>query len=101
MLQRNHSATEDQAWPTALSQNKWGYFECMQKLPFSCQLASKWNKDVVYLPFCLAYMNVKYHSKLQLSAYDLLQLKQIIAFDEQWFNQIFSSTVKYLILEAK
>ena len=101
MLQRNHSATEDQAWPTALSQNKWVYFDCMQKLPFSCQLASQWNKDVVYLPFCLAYMNVKHHSKLQLSAYDVLQLKQIIAFDEQWFNQIFSSIVKYLILEAK
>jgi hypothetical protein len=101
MLQRNHSATEDQAWPTALSQNKWAYFDCMQKLPFSCQLASQWNKDVVYLPFCLAYMNVKHHSKLQLSAYDVLQLKQIIAFDEQWFNQIFSSIVKYLILEAK
>lgn len=101
MLQRNHSATEDQAWPTALSQNKWAYFDCMQKLPFSCQLASQWNKDVVYLPFCLAYMNVKHHSKLQLSAYDILQLKQIIAFDEQWFNQIFSSIVKYLILEVK
>lgn len=101
MLQRNHSGTEDQAWPTALSQNKWVYFDCMQKLPFSCQLASQWNKDAVYLPFCLAYMNVKHHSKLQLSAYDILQLKQIIAFDEQWFNQIFSSIVKYLILEAK
>ena len=101
MLQRNHSATEDQAWPTALSQNKWTYFDCMQKLPFSCQLASQWNKDVVYLPFCLAYMNVKHHSQLQLSAYDILQIKQTIAFDEQWFNQIFSSIVKYLILEAK
>lgn len=101
MLQRNHSATEDQVWPTALSQNKWVYFDCMQKLPFSCQLASQWNKDAVYLPFCLAYMNVKHHSKLQLSAYDILQLKQIISFDEQWFNQIFSSIVKYLILEAK
>ncbi|WP_257233350.1 STY4851/ECs_5259 family protein [Acinetobacter sp. YH12054] len=101
MLQRNHSATEDQAWPTALSQNKWTYFDCMQKLPFSCQLASQWNKDVVYLPFCLAYMNVKNHSELKLSAYDILQIKQTIAFDEQWFNQIFSSIVKYLILEAK
>ena len=101
MLQRNHSTTEDQAWPTALSQNRWVYFDCMQKLPFSCQLASQWNKDVVYLPFCLAYMNVKHHSKLQLSPYDILQLKQIIVFDEQWFNKIFSSIVKYLILEAK
>ncbi|MCZ3127983.1 STY4851/ECs_5259 family protein [Acinetobacter baumannii] len=101
MLQRNHSATEDQEWPTAFSQNRWIYFDCMKKLPFSCQLASQWNKDVVYLPFCLAYMNVKHHSQLQLSAYDILQIKQTIAFDEQWFNQIFSSIVKYLILEAK
>lgn len=101
MLQRNHSATEEQEWPTALSQNKWIYFNCMQKLPFSSQLASQWNKDVVYLPFCLAYMNVKHQSQFQLSAYEVLQLKQTVAFDEQWFNQIFSSVVKYLILQAK
>ncbi|NKG39070.1 hypothetical protein CAI22_15395 [Acinetobacter johnsonii] len=101
MLQRNHSATEEQEWPTALSQNKWIYFDCMQRLPFSSQLASQWNKDVVYLPFCLAYMNVKHQSQFHLSAYEILQLKQTVAFDEQWFNQIFSSVVKYLILEAK
>lgn len=101
MLQRNHSATEDQEWPNALSQNRWIYFDCMQKLPFNTKLASQWNKDVVYLPFCLAYMNVKHQSQLQMSANALLQLKQTIAFDEQWFNQIFSSVVKYLILEAK
>lgn len=101
MLQRNHSATEDQEWPNALSQNRWIYFDCMQKLPFNTKLASQWNKDVVYLPFCLAYMNVKHQSQLEMSANALLQLKQTIAFDEQWFNQIFSSVVKYLILEAK
>ncbi|TCM67539.1 hypothetical protein EC844_10853 [Acinetobacter calcoaceticus] len=100
MLQRNHSATEDQEWPNALSQNRWIYFDCMQKLPFNAQLASQWNKDVVYLPFCLAYMNVMQKSKFQLSAYEVLQLKQTVAFDEHWFNQIFSSVVKYLILEA-
>lgn len=101
LLQRNHSATEDQEWPNALSQNKWRYFDCMQKLPFTAQLASQWNKDVVFLPFCLAYMNVEHQSKFQLSAYEALQIKQTIAFDEQWFNEIFSSVVKYLILEAK
>ncbi len=73
----------------------------MKKLPFNAQLASQWNKDVVYLPFCLAYMNVKHQSKFQLSAYEVLQLKQTVAFDEQWFNQIYNSVVKYLILEAK
>ena len=46
-------------------------------------------------------MNVKHQSQLEMSANALLQLKQTIAFDEQWFNQIFSSVVKYLILEAK
>lgn len=101
MLQRNHSATEDQEWPTAFSQNRWIYFDCMKKLPFNAQLASQWNKDVVYLPFCLAYMNVKHQSKFQLNAYEVLQLKQTVAFDEQWFNQIYNSVVKYLILEAK
>lgn len=101
MLQRNHSATEDQEWPNALSKNSWIYFDCMKKLPFNTQLASQWNKDVVYLPFCLAYMNVKHQSKFQLSSYEVLQLKQTIAFDEQWFNQIFSSVIKYLILEAE
>lgn len=101
LLQRNHSATEDQEWPNALSQNRWIYFDCMKKLPFNAQLASQWNKDVVYLPFCLAYMNVKHQSKFQLSAYEVLQLKQTVAFDEQWFNQIYNSVVKYLILEVK
>lgn len=46
-------------------------------------------------------MNVKHQSKFQLSAYEVLQLKQTVAFDEQWFNQIYNSVVKYLILEAK
>lgn len=101
LLHRHKADTENGEWPNDLSINRWEYFSSIQQLPFKINLASQWNKDVVYFPFCLAYLNVVKNSKFEINPKEILHIKQIILFDEQWFNFIFSSVVKYLILETK